>query len=469
MHPTPIHLRCRTTAVPTATVAAPILVAALLLACISVPRLSAQANNVAATESLALNTDSVAPRRFLAVHGRRSLIDGYADSGLEVWAYPVELIHSYRVGFRPAGTTSEISGASTLRRITYLPQSRGPHLYRAQLYRSRKKSLYRSTPRARLSPIWSKVGRRSISSFTSFPVLNLMWPAGIGGQDVTWNETSSGYVLTEQTHRFAAIVGSTDIVAHDEIFNRPNSSATQGSLAFTVRPGGSFTQRTATVVVASSDGDATRLATLVKALTTTASEMETRAIDHYSNLRASALQIETPNALFNRYLAWAEVALDQAWVCNPYLGCGLVAGYGPSRGARRPQYAWFFAGDAMLATRALLSAGEYSRARQTLEFIAKYQDPKTGMIWHEMSQSAGLIDWVGKYPYMFVHVDISFQYLNTVRRLCRRQRRQEISPARLAFRPGSLSLLPIAHRPSRRTASYPRRQGGRRRARPHER
>ena len=68
----------------------------------------------------------------------------------------------------------------------------------------------------------------------------------------------------------------------------------------------------------------------------------------------------------------------------------------------------------MVAVQALLSAGEYDRARAALDFIAKYQDPKTGMMWHEMSQSAGLIDWVGKYPYMFVHVDISFQYLNTV-------------------------------------------------------
>ena len=43
----------------------------------------------------------------------------------------------------------------------------------------------------------------------------------------------------------------------------------------------------------------------------------------------------------------------------------------------------------------------------------KYQDAKTGMIWYELSQSAGLIDWK-KYPYMYVHVDISFDYLNTV-------------------------------------------------------
>jgi hypothetical protein len=45
----------------------------------------------------------------------------------------------------------------------------------------------------------------------------------------------------------------------------------------------------------------------------------------------------------------------------------------------------------------------------------KYQDAKTGMIWYELSQSAGLIDWK-KYPYMYVHVDISFDYLNTVAR-----------------------------------------------------
>jgi hypothetical protein len=35
------------------------------------------------------------------------------------------------------------------------------------------------------------------------------------------------------------------------------------------------------------------------------------------------------------------------------------------------------------------------------------------MIWHELSQSAGLLDW-GKYPYKFVHVDLTFDFLNIV-------------------------------------------------------
>ena len=119
----------------------------------------------------------------------------------------------------------------------------------------------------------------------------------------------------------------------------------------------------------------------------------------------------------NQQLAWAQVALDQAWVCNDVLGCGLVDGYGPSRAVyRRPQYAWFFAGDALIAIDALLNTGEYDRAREALAFIARYQDASTGMVWHELSQSADPADRAAKYPYMFVHVDITFQYLITVER-----------------------------------------------------
>ncbi|MGC1869735.1 MAG: hypothetical protein WA700_02145 [Acidobacteriaceae bacterium] len=364
-------------------------------------------------ESLSLTTDAVVPRRFIAVHGRRALLDGYAASGLEVWAYPVQLIKSYEIGFRPQGATSEIPGATILRRIVYQPDEI-TRIYIGPNFIVREKLFVPlNTPRAIVT--YSVESQNPVDIVVHFvPVLNLMWPAGIGGQDINWNAAASGYLLTEQTHRFSAVIGSTAIMAHDEIFNRPSSSTTPASLAFTIRPTGSGRIRTASVVIASGDGSAASLNPLVKTLTDSGDEMEKEAARHYAELRSNVLQIETPDASLNRDLAWAEIALDQAWVCNPYLGCGLVAGYGPSRGARRPQYAWFFAGDAMVAVQALLSAGEYDRARGALDFIAKYQDPKTGMIWHELSQSAGLIDWVGKYPYMFVHVDISFQYLNTV-------------------------------------------------------
>ena len=36
------------------------------------------------------------------------------------------------------------------------------------------------------------------------------------------------------------------------------------------------------------------------------------------------------------------------------------------------------------------------------------------MIWHELTQSAPLIDWANKYPYLFVHVDTTLQFLSFV-------------------------------------------------------
>lgn len=177
-----------------------------------------------------------------------------------------------------------------------------------------------------------------------------------------------------------------------------------------LRAGGRGT-RTVLVAIAASlekNGDPVLAA---RKLLDSAAMFEQEAETHYQSQREHVIQIETPDPNVNRALAWSEVAMDQFWACNPDLGCSLVGGYGPTRNARRPQYAWFFAGDALVGLEALLSEGEFSRARSVLEFITKYQDPANGMIWHELSQSASQLDWAGKYPYMYVHVDITFAYL----------------------------------------------------------
>ena len=152
---------------------------------------------------------------------------------------------------------------------------------------------------------------------------------------------------------------------------------------------------------------------IAKELLSNRGALENAAAEHYEEVLDQGLQIDTPDPEVDRALAWSQVALEQAWVCNRDIGCGQVAGYGPSRKARRPQYDWFFAGDGMVATRALLAAGRYERAREELELILKFQDRKTGMIWHELSQSAGALEW-RKYPYMFVHVDLSYDFLDVV-------------------------------------------------------
>jgi glycogen debranching enzyme len=388
----------------------------LLLAALVLSSASTVAQNTAATvptPSLTWDTESAGVDRFVAVHGRRALISGYPREGLEVWAYPLEIVASYRPSFRIEGMTTEINGQTILRRVTYSPDSVS-RTYIGPDFEIREKLFVPLGEPGAIITYEIKNSRRVDIIIRFSPVLDLMWPASIGGQDIAWNSESSGFILSEPTGKFAAIISSADAIAHDDTDNVARRGAYQQSLGFTIRAADSQHGKVATVVIAGGALRAGSLPELARRLVRSKADLEKEAAAHYVELEQHALRIETPDAEVNRTLAWSQIALDQSWVCNPELGCGIVAGYGPSRKARRPQYAWFFAGDALVAIQALLAEGEFSRARAELEFIVKYQDQKSGMIWHEISQSAGSLDWAGKYPYMYAHVDTTFQYLATV-------------------------------------------------------
>lgn len=371
---------------------------ALLLAC------EWLAASISCADQLNWSTESAQPARFVAAHGKRAAIFGYSENGLEVWAYPLQLVDALNVSFRQQNGTTEIEARATLRRIDHSPEAItrvyvGPDfVVRERLF------VPLDSPGTIITYEVDAV--QPIDIIVRFhPVLNLMWPGGIGGQEALWKANTSGYLLSEPLQRFSAFITSPDIIAHDQTPNAARPINT--SLAFTIR---ASTNDAATVVIAAdlSGDDPTPVA---QKLLRDRASLEKAAVAHYKETLERGLQIQTPDAGINRALAWSQIALEQAWVCNPDLGCAQVAGYGPSRKARRPQYNWFFAGDGMIAARALLAAGRNERAREELEFILKYQDRKTGMIWHELSQSAGRIDW-HEYPYMFGHVDLSYDFLD---------------------------------------------------------
>jgi hypothetical protein len=371
-----------------------------------------QPSTIAHSDALTFSTESVGPHRFIAAHGRRALISGYASEGLDVWAYPFQILRNYRVAFRTVGTTTSINGEEILSRVHYEPGwvnrvYLGPDfVVRERLF------VPLDVPGAVLS--YSVESSKSIEiEVHAAPVLDLMWPGAIGGQSSGWNASLHSFILYEPQYGYSAIVGSPDIVSRDPIVNRAAQGANGSDLAFTLRTQANGTANVFVLLnrphAADHGADYTRLVRDLPSLVTQSSE-------HYSELQESVLQLESPDESVNKAFAWAEMALDQAWVCNPDLGCGYVGGYGPTRAGRRPQYDWFFAGDGLINAEAAVSEGDWAHARQELEFVLRYQDKKTGMIWHELSQSAGLIDWAGKYPYMFVHVDTTFQFLGAIAR-----------------------------------------------------
>jgi len=366
------------------------------------------AGSLLGADQLTWSTDSAQPARFVAVHGRRSAIFGYSEHGLEIWAYPLQVVDSFGVAFRKQDGTTEIDGGAVLRRIEYTPEA-VTRVYVGPDFAVREKLFVPlDAPGAIVS--YEVDGAAPLDIIVRFnPVLNLMWPGGIGGQEAAWNAAASGYLLSEPLHRYTALVSSPDIIAHDETPNATRRANSSPGVAFTIRAGSGHAAQVVIAVGLRGEDPAV----MAKELLRSREALEKTAAEHYDDVLNRGLQIETSDPDVNRALQWSQIALEQAWVCNLDLGCGQVAGYGPSRKARRPQYDWFFAGDGMVATRALLAAGRHERARAELEFILKYQDRKTGMIWHELSQSAGAMEW-RKYPYMFVHVDLSYDFLDTV-------------------------------------------------------
>jgi hypothetical protein len=349
--------------------------------------------------------DSTQPARFVAAHGRRSAVFGYSENGLEVWAYPLQLADSFRVAFRPPQGSTEIDGRAVLRRIEYSPEA-VTRVYVGPDFAVREKVFVPlDAPGAIVS--YEVDGVRPVDIVVRFtPVLNLMWPGGFGGQEAAWHAEASGYLLSEPLHRYTALISSPNIVAHDATPNATRAVGATPGLAFTMRVDNA--RKAAIVMAAGLTGEDP--APLAKKLLGDRAALESAAAKHYEDLLTQTLEVDTPDADVDRAIAWSQIALDQAWVCNPDLGCGQVAGYGPSRKARRPQYDWFFAGDGMVTAHALLASGRYERAREELEFILKFRDRKTGMIWHELSQSAGQMEW-SKYPYMFVHVELSHDFI----------------------------------------------------------
>ena len=422
----------------------------------------AQTGGASMGEGLTWASDAAGTGRFVAAHGERSAVMGYPEAGLEIWAYPLQILSGYQVRFRESGRVAPIDGRAVLSRVEYRPTEivriyTGPDfVVREHLF------VPLHEPGAILT--YEVEGRPDVQIETRFqPSLDLMWPGALGGQSIEWDETRSAYVEREPLHGFNAIIRSPEAVAHDPTMN--GATGREDGMALRLEPRGpAGGVRRASLYVAADPTGAGDSAKLAADLEAREGQLRAEAAAHDEDLLARAVQITTPDPELNRALSWSVLALDQAWVCQPALGCGEVAGYGPSRPGRRPQYAWFFGGDGLVAVEGLLAAGEYERAREELAFIARYQNKSNGMIWHEISLSAPLIDWEKRYP---VHVRARRHHPPVpvdAGRLRRRDRRREIPHRQLGGRRGGLALLPLADRSVHRPADDPGRQGGGERA-----
>lgn len=340
--------------------------------------------------------------------GRRFAILGREGGTFEAWGYPIKILRNFEFSFLLANSTEKISGRETARWITVTPEATVITFTHQQFV---VRAIFVTPVNEPGAIILLDVdSREPVTVVAGFiPVLQPMWPAGIGGQYAAWDKEMDAYVISEPRHQNVGFVGSPGATG---ISYSPAHMLSDVPLEFKIEvdpetAAGKFVP----VVLAGGAGDPGEFKKIYENLSRTPERYYRENVAHFRNLRDSTLEIVTPVREIDLAFEWAKVAYDNLVVTNPFLGTGLVAGLGISGTSGRPGFGWYFSGDIYINSLSLVSAGAFNIVRQSLEFSRKWQR-EDGKMAHELSQSAfRYVDWFEDYHYGYIHGDTTPWYV----------------------------------------------------------
>ncbi|TKJ34740.1 hypothetical protein CEE39_02125 [bacterium (candidate division B38) B3_B38] len=349
----------------------------------------------------------VQPNRFFDCAGRRAAVLGNENGVMEVWVYPFKIVHDLHLSFKLGAEVFPEGMSGFAERIIVRPESI-TIVYSHPAFTVRETIFVpvETSGAVILLDVDTSQPLRLMVSFV--PDLKPMWPGGLGGQYCRWEEKVNAFLITESRRQYAAIVGS----PLTDRFSRGPAHRLSGAPSwFEMELEQEFCrQHLIPIVIAGGMDGVDEVFRSYSHILKSIPELYQGNIAHYQQLRQEFLRVETPERELNLAFEWAKVALDRGLVSNPRLGCGLVAGLGPSGSSERPGFAWFFGGDTMLNSLAINSYGDFATVRQALALLRKYQR-EDGKIMHELSQSAFLIPWFEEYPYGYYHAETSPFYI----------------------------------------------------------
>ena len=343
----------------------------------------------------------VRPRQYVGVVGPRSAWLGVETGEAELWVHPLKLASGFRLDFRVPEYGEPIRGADVARTIEVRPEATTITYSHATF--TVRQHVLAPLDEPGLLVLLEVDTYRPLEIVVSFrTVLQYAWPGGLGGQYAFWSADDRAFVLSESLRRRNALIGSPWATAAS---THPAHALPDAPSTFTIPidPARAAREMVPIAIVA---GTAPReeIAATYRRVLSRAPELYTARRHHAEALREDGLRIDTPEDRLDLALEWAKVNLDEQRVCNPDLGCGLVAGWGPSGEGARPGFGWFFGGDAAINSLAMAATGQWAPAAEGLRFLAKHQRAD-GKIPHEVSQSAGVVPWFEEYPYPYYHAD----------------------------------------------------------------
>ena len=350
---------------------------------------------------------AVRPREFLSAVGRRAGLLGREQGNFEAWVYPLKVVRDFRLRFKLPGRTYE--GAALARTVTVRPES-SSILYAGDTF---------SVQATWFVPVEEPGAVVFLDVDTTEPLeieavfvrdFTLMWPASLGGTYMFWSDEKHAFVFGEEQQRFFAVLGSpTASDPRPEFRGNPASSVQSSFRVGRVEKG----RQQLRIFLAASHQGRQQAEETYQALAARAEELREEAAAYYRNHLEETVSVRLPDSQLQNAYDWSRISVLQGLVTNPFLGTGLIAGYGTSGDSQRPGFAWFFGRDALWTVLAQNVGGDFGNARTALEFLTRFQRAD-GKINHEISQSATFVPWFTDYPYPWASADATPLYILAV-------------------------------------------------------
>jgi glycogen debranching enzyme len=351
------------------------------------------------------------PSAYFDKAGRKFSILGMESGTFEAWAYPLKILRDFEFSFLVGTSSRLIPGRDIVRSVSVTPAvTTLTFVYQSFTVQASFLTPVDESGAVILLAVDSTEPLTIICGF--LPVLQPMWPAGLGGQYASWDKELRAYLISEPTRRNHGFVGS-PAAAPVSYTPAHMLSDTPNEFKIVISNPAETESRFIPIVLAGGRGDRQAVKEVYRRLAADPESYCRKTESHYRRLRESLPQLRTPEKALNLALEWAKVAFDNLVVDNPDLGLGMVAGLGVSGTSGRPGFGWFFGGDAFLNSFCLSGLGAFSTVRDVLVFNRRWQR-EDGKMAHELSQSAGLIPWFKDYPYGYIHADTTPLYIAAV-------------------------------------------------------
>jgi hypothetical protein len=344
---------------------------------------------------------------FLDAVGPRAGLLGHENGALEGYVYPLKIFKDLRLRFVSDG---QVLPAETLaRRITSRPGSY-TITYTGDDFR---------VTETLVVPIDEPGALILLDVFTRSPLrinveftrdFQLMWPAAIGSGYAEWSEQHKSFLFGADGHPFAAILGSPDAALISREHATDYSTSTLSG--FTLGTINGHAERVITLAGSMKSRDDTL--GVYRLLLKNPHRLVDDTESYYRDYLANTIKLQLPDDRLQRAYDWSRISMVKGFVDNPFLGRGLVAGYGPSKGGYRPGYSWFFGRDTFWTSLALSASGDFAGARTAIDFISKFQRDD-GKLPHEISQAATFVDWFKQFPYGYASADATPLFAIAVR------------------------------------------------------